>query len=313
MTQHTQLLIIGSGPAGHTAAVYGARAMLSPILIQGLQPGGQLTITHEVENWPGETMITGPDLMNNLEAHSKALGVDIRHDTVTGLKLDTHPFQATCESGNIITADSVILATGAKARWLGIPGEDSFQGRGVSACATCDGFFFRNQNVVVVGGGNTAAEEALFLTRFADKVTLVHRRDELRADKTLQTRVFNHDKIDVVWNTVVEEICGNETGVTNTLLKNLETGETSSLMCTGVFVAIGHDPATELVKGQIDLTEHGHIVCKPDSTQTSKEGVFAAGDVSDDVYRQAITSAGRGCMAALDAERFLSTRATKSG
>lgn len=304
---HVKLLIVGSGPAGYTAAVYAARAMLEPMLIQGMQPGGQLTITTEVENWPGETEIQGPELMVKMEAHARAMGAEIVIDMVTALDLGQRPFVATCDSGRVVTADAVILATGAQARWLGLPSEEKFKGFGVSACATCDGFFYRNREVVVIGGGNTAVEEALFLTRFASKVTLVHRRDSLRAEKILQNRLFAHPKVEVVWNAELAEITGTEApaGVTGAVLRDLRDGTTRTIAADGVFVAIGHAPASELVKDQLELHNGGYVKVEPGSTRTSIPGVFAAGDLTDHVYRQAVTSAGMGCMAALDAEHYL--------
>lgn len=307
---HVKLLIVGSGPAGYTAAVYAARAMLEPMLIQGMQPGGQLTITTEVENWPGETEIQGPELMVKMEAHARAMGAEIVTDLVTTLDLQSRPFTATCDSGRVVTADAVILATGAQARWLGLPSEEKFKGFGVSACATCDGFFYRNREVVVIGGGNTAVEEALFLTRFASKVTLVHRRDSLRAEKILQNRLFAHPKVEVIWNAELAEVSGVETpmGVTGAVLRDLRDGSLREIKADGVFVAIGHAPASELVKDQLELHNGGYVRVEPGSTRTSIPGVFAAGDLTDHVYRQAVTSAGMGCMAALDAEHFLAAQ-----
>jgi thioredoxin reductase (NADPH) len=307
---HVKLLIVGSGPAGYTAAVYAARAMLNPMLIQGMQPGGQLTITTEVENWPGETEIQGPELMVKMEAHARAMGADIVTDMVTRLDLGQRPFVAECDSGRVVTADAVILATGAQARWLGLPSEEKFKGFGVSACATCDGFFYRNREVVVIGGGNTAVEEALFLTRFASKVTLVHRRDSLRAEKILQERLFKHPKVDVIWNHELSEVTGVDTpmGVTGARLTSTVDGSSREVAADGVFVAIGHAPASELVRDQLELHNGGYVKVEPGSTRTSIPGVFAAGDLTDHVYRQAVTSAGMGCMAALDAEHFLAAQ-----
>ncbi|CAM3246236.1 thioredoxin-disulfide reductase [Paracoccus nototheniae] len=304
---HVKLLIVGSGPAGYTAAVYAARAMLEPMLIQGMQPGGQLTITTEVENWPGETEIQGPELMVKMEAHARAMGAEIVTDLVTRLDLGQRPFVAECDSGRRVTADAVILATGAQARWLGLPSEEKFKGFGVSACATCDGFFYRNREVVVIGGGNTAVEEALFLTRFASKVTLVHRRDSLRAEKILQNRLFAHPKVEVIWHSELAEVTGVDTpiGVTGAVLRDLRDGSTRQIKADGVFVAIGHAPASELVADQLELHNGGYVTVQPGSTRTSIPGVFAAGDLTDHIYRQAVTSAGMGCMAALDAEHFL--------
>ncbi len=304
---HVKLLIVGSGPAGYTAAVYAARAMLEPMLIQGMQPGGQLTITTEVENWPGDTEIQGPDLMVKMEAHARAMGAEIVTDLVTSLDLQSRPFTATCDSGRVVTADAVILATGAQARWLGLPSEEKFKGFGVSACATCDGFFYRNREVVVIGGGNTAVEEALFLTKFASKVTLVHRRDSLRAEKILQNRLFAHPKVEVIWNSELAEVTGTDTpvGVSGATLRDLRDGTMRTIQADGVFVAIGHAPASELVTDQLELHNGGYVKVEPGSTRTSIPGVFAAGDLTDHIYRQAVTSAGMGCMAALDAAHFL--------
>lgn len=307
-TRKTRVLIIGSGPAGYTAAVYSARAMLEPILVQGHQPGGQLTITTEVENWPGRTEVQGPDLMVQMEEHARAMGAEVLFDTITELKLGARPFVATGDSGTIYEADAVILATGAQARWLGIESEEKFKGFGVSACATCDGFFYRGKEVVVIGGGNTAVEEALFLTNFASKVTVIHRREGFRAEKILQDRLFKNPKIEVLWNHTVEEILGETAphlSVTGVRVRNAITGAESTLPCDGFFVAIGHAPASELVKDQLELHHGGYVKVEPGSTHTSVEGVFAAGDLTDHTYRQAITSAGMGCMAALDAERWL--------
>ena len=309
-TRHAHVLIIGSGPAGYTAAVYAARAMLEPVLIQGIQAGGQLTITTEVENWPGTAEIQGPDLMQNMEAHARAVGTEIVSDHVIRLDLARRPFRAECDSGTVWTADAVILATGAQARWLGLPSEAKYQGQGVSACATCDGFFYRGREVLVVGGGNTAVEEALYLGNLATKVTLVHRRDALRADKILQQRLFQHPKIEVIWDHVVDEILGTPAdGVTGVRLAHARTGETREVAVAGVFVAIGHTPASELVADQLETHMGGYVVTRPGTTETSVQGVFAAGDVVDWVYRQAVTSAGMGCMAALDAEKFLAAQA----
>ena len=303
----TKVLIIGSGPAGYSAGVYASRAMLEPILIQGIEPGGQLTTTTEVENWPGDTEVQGPELMIRMEAHAKAMGCHIIHDMVTKLDLSKRPFHATCDSGNSYEADALILATGARAKWLGLDSEEHFKGFGVSACATCDGFFYREQEIVVVGGGNTAVEEALFLTNFASKVTLVHRRDELRAEKILQDRLLNHAKIETLWFHELKDVMGtNEPkGVEAVRLENVHTGEITDIPCKGVFIAIGHSPASELVIDQLDTHNGGYVQVEAGSTRTSINGVFAAGDLTDHIYRQAITSAGMGCMAALDAEKFL--------
>ncbi len=306
-TRHTKVLIIGSGPAGYTAGVYASRAMLSPILVQGIEPGGQLTTTTEVENWPGDTEVQGPDLMVRMEAHAKAMGTEIIGDIITALDTSKRPFVAKGDSGTTYTADAVILATGARAKWLGLPSEEAFKGFGVSACATCDGFFYRGQEIVVVGGGNTAVEEALFLTNFASKVTLVHRRDELRAEKILQERLLKHPKIETLWFHQLDEVFGNDMpkGVEGVRVKNVKTGEITEIPCKGVFIAIGHAPATELVKDTLELHNGGYVKVEPGSTRTSVPGIFAAGDLTDHVYRQAVTSAGMGCMAALDAEKFL--------
>jgi len=305
--RHTRLLIIGSGPAGYTAAVYGARAMLAPILVQGMQPGGQLTITTDVENWPGDASVMGPDLMARMENHARETGTEIITDVITSLDLSGRPFTATGDSGTIYTADAVVLATGAQAKWLGLPSEQKFQGFGVSACATCDGFFYRGKEIVVVGGGNTAVEEALFLTNFASRVTLVHRRDSLRAEKILQERLFSNPKIEVLWNHAPVEVLGDDQplGVTGVKVRHVESGAEQVIPCAGFFVAIGHAPASELVKDQLRLQDGGYVWVEPGSTRTSIPGVFAAGDLTDHVYRQAVTSAGMGCMAALDAEAFL--------
>ena len=306
--RHTRLLIIGSGPTGYTAAVYGARAMLDPILVQGIQPGGQLTITTDVENWPGDALVQGPDLMMRMEQHAGSTGAEVVNDHIQLLNLEERPFVAIGDSGTAYTADALILATGAQAKWLGLPTEEKFKGFGVSACATCDGFFFRGQEVAVVGGGNTAVEEALFLTKFATKVTLVHRRNELRAEKILQDRLFRNKKIKPLWHHTVAEIHGtdNPKSVTGIRLGNTLSGESKTLDCSGVFIAIGHSPASELIKGKLETRDGGYVVTEPGSTKTSIPGVFAAGDLIDQVYRQAVTSAGMGCMAALDAEKFLS-------
>jgi thioredoxin reductase (NADPH) len=305
---HSKVIILGSGPAGCTAAVYAARAMLEPTLIAGIQPGGQLTITTEVENYPGfAEAIQGPWLMEQMQAQAQHLGTKFIQDTIASVDLSRRPFTLTGDSRDIYTTDTLIVATGASANWLGLPSESKFQGFGVSACATCDGFFFRGRNVAVVGGGNTAAEEALFLTNFADKVTLIHRRDTLRADKTNQTRVMANKKIDCLFDTEVVEVLGTEQpkGVTAIKLRNTVTGSTRDLAVDGLFIAIGHSPATGLFKGQVEMDEFGYIKTAPDSTHTSVAGVFAAGDVKDKIFRQAVTAAGMGCMAALEAERFL--------
>ncbi len=305
---HSKVVIIGSGPAGYTAAIYAARAMLEPVLIQGIQPGGQLTITTDVENYPGfADVIQGPWLMEQMQKQAEHVGTKIVTDYVNTLDLGRRPFRIVCDSGDVYIAESVILATGAQARWLGIESEEKYKGFGVSACATCDGFFYRGKNVVVVGGGNTAVEEALFLTNFASKVTVVHRRDSFRAERILQDRLFKHPKIEVIWDSAIDEIIGsdNPSKVTHARIKNVKTGALTELAADGVFIAIGHAPATELVKGQLKLKPSGYVEIAPHSTATSVEGVFAAGDVADETYRQAVTAAGLGCMAALEAERFL--------
>ncbi len=304
-------LIVGAGPAGYTAAVYAARALLDPVLICGLTPGGQLTITTDVENYPGfAEVIQGPWLMEQMKAQAQHVGTEIIEDIVMSADLSVRPFRLTCDSGQVWLAETLIIATGAQAKWLGIDSEQKFQGFGVSACATCDGFFYRGKEVVVVGGGNTAVEEALFLTNFATKVTLVHRRNELRSEKILQERLFGHPKIEVIWEHAIDEVLGdsNPLGVTGVVLKNVKTGETRTLNCDGVFVAIGHAPASELFKHQLKMDEHGYLHVRPGTTATEVEGVYAAGDVTDDVYRQAVTAAGMGCMAALEAVRFLAER-----
>lgn len=313
-SRHTRLLIIGSGPAGYTAAVYGARAMLEPILVQGMQPGGQLTITTEVENWPGDVEVQGPDLMVRMEAHARATGAEIITDHIASLDLTRRPFVAKGDGGDVYTADAVILATGAQAKWLGLESEEAFKGFGVSACATCDGFFFRGREVLVVGGGNSAVEEALFLTNFASKVTLVHRRDHLRAERILQDRLFKHPKVEIIWDHALEEILGETKprSVTGARLRHTGTGETREVPADGVFVAIGHAPASELVAGQLPLHAGGYVKVKPGGTSTEIPGVFAAGDIADPIFRQAITSAGMGCMAALEAERFLAARESEA-
>jgi thioredoxin reductase (NADPH) len=311
---HAKVVIIGSGPAGYTAAIYAARAMLEPILIQGMQAGGQLTITTDVENYPGfADVIQGPWLMEQMEKQAVHVGTKIVSDLVTKLDSSQRPFRLTCDSGDVYLADTVILATGAQARWLGLPSEVKFQGGGVSACATCDGFFYRGKEVVVVGGGNTAVEEALYLTNHASQVTIVHRRDHFRAERILQERLFKHPKIRVVWDSAIDEICGTENPnkVTHVRLKNVKTGALTDLNTDGVFIAIGHVPATELVKDQVKLKPSGYVEVAPNSTATSVPGLFAAGDVADETFRQAVTAAGLGCMAALEAERFLALRASE--
>ena len=306
-TRHTKVLIIGSGPAGYTAGVYAARAMLNPVLVQGIEPGGQLTTTTEVENWPGDTQVQGPDLMVRMEAHAREMGCDVVGDIISSLDLSKRPFTAQSDSGTVYTADAVILCTGARAKWLGLPSEEKFKGFGVSACATCDGFFYRGQEIVVVGGGNTAVEEALFLTNFASKVTLIHRRDELRSEKILQDRLMKNPKIAPLWFHEIDEVIGadNPLGVEGVKVKHTKTGEITEIPCKGVFIAIGHAPASELVKDQLELHSGGYVKVEAGSTRTAIPGVFAAGDLTDHIYRQAVTSAGMGCMAALDAEKFI--------
>jgi len=306
-THHSKVLIIGSGPAGYTAAIYAARANLKPLMVRGIQPGGQLTITTDVENYPGfADVIQGPWLMEQMEAQAKHVGTEMIDDTIISVDFSRRPFVAKGDSGDDYIGDTVIICTGAQARWLGLPSEEKYQGFGVSACATCDGFFYRGKEVLVIGGGNTAVEEAIYLTNHADKVTLVHRRGELRSEKILQDRLFANPKIEVVWDSVLDEVLGEEDpfGVTGARLKNVKTGETSEISAHGVFIAIGHAPATELFVGQLDM-ENGYLVTAPDSTATSVAGVYAAGDVQDDIYRQAVTAAGTGCMAALEAEKFV--------
>lgn len=307
----TKVLIIGSGPAGYTAAIYAARANLKPVQVLGLQPGGQLTITTDVENYPGfAEMIQGPWLMEQMKAQAEHVGTEMIYDTIIDIDLSKRPYVAKGDSGATYTANTVIICTGAKARWLGLPEEKSFMGIGVSACATCDGFFYRGKEVAIVGGGNSAVEEALFLTNFCSKVTLIHRRDSLKAEKIAQDRLFANPKVEVIWDSAVEKILGNQQGednpgVTGLALKNVKTGATSTLNVHGLFVAIGHDPATEIFKGKVKMDDHGYILTAPDSTATNIPGVFAAGDVKDKIYRQAITAAGMGCMAALEADRFI--------
>jgi len=309
--ESVKCLIIGSGPAGYTAAVYASRAMLEPILVQGIQPGGQLTITTDVENWPGDVSVMGPDLMVRMENHAREMGAEIISDHISDLDLSQRPFRASGDTGTTYTADAVVLATGAQARWLGLPSEEHFKGFGVSACATCDGFFYRGQEVVVIGGGNTAVEEALFLTNFASKVTLIHRRDSLRAEKIMQDRLFKNRKIEVIWNHEVDEVVGTDApcGVEAVKARHVETGAITEVPCKGFFVAIGHAPASDLIKDQLKLHSGGYVWVEPGTTRTSIPGVFAAGDLTDHTYRQAVTSAGMGCMAALDAERWLAEQA----
>lgn len=307
-TKHAKLIILGSGPAGYTAAIYAARAMLEPVVIQGNQPGGQMTITTDVENYPGfAEVVQGPWLMEQMRAQAEHVGTEFIMDHIVKVELRRRPLRLHGDSGDTYTCDALVIATGAQARWLGLPSEERFKGYGVSACATCDGFFFKGKRVVVIGGGNTAVEEALFLTNFADKVTLVHRRDSFRAERIMQDRLFKNPKIEVVWNAVLKEVLGADDPrkVTGVRLRNVTTGETSTVDADGVFVAIGHFPATELFKDQLEMKPSGYLITEPDSTRTSIPGVFAAGDVKDEVFRQAVTAAGMGCMAALESERYL--------
>jgi thioredoxin reductase (NADPH) len=310
--RHARVLILGSGPAGYTAAIYAARAMLKPLLVQGIQPGGQLTITTDVENYPGfADVIQGPWLMEQMKAQAEHVGTEVASDTITEVNLKSRPIWLKGDSGQEYTCDALIICTGAQAKWLDLPSEQAFRGFGVSACATCDGFFYRNKKVLVVGGGNTAVEEALFLTNFASEVVVVHRRDAFKAERILQNRLFNHPKIKVMWDTTLDDVLGtdNPRGVTHARLRNVKTGATEDMAVDGIFIAIGHKPATELFDGQLPFKQGGYLITEPRSTATAIEGVFAAGDVTDDVYRQAVTAAGMGCMAALEAERWLHTRA----
>jgi thioredoxin reductase (NADPH) len=312
-TQHHRVIVLGSGPAGYTAAIYAARAMLKPVVIQGIQPGGQLTITTDVENYPGfAKAIQGPWLMEEMKAQAEHMGTEVISDTITEVKLKQTPIWLKGDSGTEYTCDALIISTGAQAKWLDLPSENQFKGFGVSACATCDGFFYRNKKVLVVGGGNTAVEEALFLTNFASEVTVIHRRNEFKAEKILQERLFNHPKIKVKWDTTLDEVLGTSDpkGVTSVRLKHVKSGATEEMDVDGVFIAIGHKPATELFVGQLPFKNGGYLVTAPWSTQTEIPGVFAAGDVTDDVYRQAVTAAGMGCMAALEAERWLHTQSS---
>jgi thioredoxin reductase (NADPH) len=308
MGKHSKVIIIGSGAAGATAAIYTARAGLKPIMIRGMQPGGQMTITTDVENYPGfADVIQGPWLMEQMEKQAAHVGTDIISDHIAKIDVSKRPFTMVGESGETYTADTVVLATGASAKWLGLPTEQKFQGYGVSGCATCDGFFFRNKTVMVIGGGNTAVEEALYLTNHASKVTLVHRRDSLRAEKIAQERLFKHPKVEVIWDSALEEVIGTEAplSVTGAKLKNLKTGAITKIDVDGIFIAIGHKPNTDIFKGQIELDSDGYIITAPDSTRTNIDGIFAAGDVQDKIFRQAVTAAGTGCMAALEAARYL--------
>lgn len=307
-THHRTVIILGSGPAGYTAAIYAARAMLNPLIIQGIQPGGQLTITTDVENFPGfAAAIQGPWLMEQMQAQAEHVGTEVIMDHIVSVDLKHRPFKLNGDSGDTYSCDALIICTGAQARWIGLPSEQTFQGHGVSACATCDGFFYKNKEVIVVGGGNTAVEEALFLTNFSKRVTLVHRRDSLRAEKILQERLFRNPKIEVIWDSAVDEILGTSDpkSVTSVRIKNVKTGAFGVRPVDGVFIAIGHAPATALFKGQLPMTPSGYLITKPDSTATEIPGVYAAGDVKDELYRQAVTAAGMGCMAALETERFL--------
>ena len=310
-TKHTKVLIIGSGPAGYTAAVYAARAMLKPILVHGAEPGGQMTTTTDVQNYPGYSdVIQGPWLMDQMKDQAKAVGTDMIQDHIKKVDLSKKPFRAVGDSGQEYTGDSIIISTGAQSRWLNLKSEQKYRGFGVSGCATCDGFFFKGKEVAVIGGGNAAVEEAIFLTKIATKVKLIHRRDKLRAEKMLQKKLMENKKIEIIWDSVLEEVLGNEKpkGVTGIKIKNVKTNKTTQLNIHGLFIAIGHDPATSLFKGQLDMDKEGYLITKPDSTQTNKPGVFAAGDVKDKIFRQAVTAAGMGCMSALEAEKFLSSK-----
>ena len=309
-TKHTKVLIIGSGPAGYTAAVYAARAMLNPILVHGMEPGGQLTTTTDVENYPGfAKVIQGPWLMDQMKDQAKAVGTEMIEDHISSVNFKSKPFEAIGESGKKYTADSIIISTGAQARWLNLESEKKFRGFGVSACATCDGFFFKEKTVAVVGGGNAAVEEAMFLTKFASKVKLIHRRDKLRAEKMLQKKLMDNKKIEIIWDAVVEEIVGDENpkNVKGLKIKNVKNNNISDLKIDGLFIAIGHDPATQLFKDQLKMDKEGYLITKPDSTETNVPGIFAAGDVKDKIFRQAVTAAGMGCMAALEAEKYLAS------
>ena len=308
-TKHTKVLIIGSGPAGYTAAVYAARAMLKPILVYGIEPGGQLTTTTDVENYPGfAESIQGPWLMEQMKEQAKAVGTELIEDHISSVNLKSSPFKAVGDSGKKYMADAIIISTGAQARWLNLKSEEEFRGFGVSACATCDGFFFKDKTVAVVDGGNAAVEEAIFLTKFASKVKLIHRRDSLRAEKLLQKKLMENKKIEIIWNTVVEEVIGDQEpkNVKGIKIKNVKSNKIVELKIDGLFIAIGHDPATSMFKSQLEMDKEGYLITKPDSTETNIPGVFAAGDVKDKVFRQAVTAAGMGCMAALEAEKFLS-------
>ena len=309
-TKHTKVLIIGSGPAGYTAAVYAARAMLKPILVHGMEPGGQLTTTTDVENFPGfAEVIQGPWLMEQMKEQAQAVGTEMIEDHIASVNLKSKPFEAVGDGGQKYTADTIIISTGAQARWLNIDSEQKFRGFGVSACATCDGFFFKEKTVAVVGGGNAAVEEAMFLTKFASKVQLIHRRNELRAEKLLQKKLMENKKIEIIWDSVVEEVIGDEEpkNVKGLKIKNVKTNEIKELKIDGLFIAIGHDPATQLFKEQLNMDKEGYLITQPDSTETNIPGVFAAGDVKDKIFRQAVTAAGMGCMSALEAEKYLAS------
>ncbi|MDP3460274.1 MAG: thioredoxin-disulfide reductase [Hyphomonas sp.] len=310
-TRHTEILIIGSGPAGWTAAVYAARSLRETLVVTGMQPGGQLTITTDVENWPGDAHVLGPDLMVRMQEHAEKMGAKVVNDHILSVDFESRPFKAVGENGTTYTADAVIISTGAQAKWLDLPSEQKFKGFGVSACATCDGFFYRGREVMVIGGGNTAVEEALFLTNFASKVTVVHRRDHFRAEKILQDRLFKNPKVEVIWDTALEDVLGDEQplGVTAARIRNVKTGAVRDVPVHGIFIAIGHAPSTELFVGKLPMRPNGYLITEPGSTRTAIPGVFAAGDVTDETYRQAVTAAGMGCMAALEAERWLSEEA----
>jgi len=308
--KHSKVLILGSGPAGYTAAIYTARAMLKPILVHGSEPGGQMTTTTDVQNYPGYTdVIQGPWLMEQMKGQAKAVGTDMIQDHIKKVDLSNKPFRVIGDSGQEYTGDSIIISTGAQARWLNLKSEQEYRGYGVSGCATCDGFFFKDKEVAVIGGGNAAVEEAIFLTKFATKVRLIHRRDKLRAEKMLQKKLMENKKIEIIWNTVLEEVIGDKDpkGVTGIKIKNIKTNKSSEIKLHGLFIAIGHDPATSLFKDQLDMDKEGYLITKPDSTVTNIPGVFAAGDVKDKIFRQAVTAAGMGCMAALEAEKFISS------
>jgi thioredoxin reductase (NADPH) len=310
-TKHAEILIIGSGPAGWTAAIYAARALRDTLVVTGAQPGGQLTITTEVENYPGFAEIQGPELMVKMQEHAEKMGAKVESDHIASVDFTSRPFKAVGDSGTVYTADAVIISTGAQAKWLDLPSEQKFKGFGVSACATCDGFFYRGREVMVIGGGNTAVEEALFLTNFASKVIVVHRRDHFRAEKILQDRLFKNPKVEVIWDSALDDVIGDENplGVTGARIRNVKTGETRDIPVHGIFIAIGHAPSTELFVGKLPMRDNGYLITEPGSTRTSIPGVYAAGDVTDETYRQAVTAAGMGCMAALEAERWLSEEA----